>query len=208
MAQRELVFKGLIIIKNVIPIFIIIVILGISIYSVVSGGNANVNTSEVETLEEEIPFGDNIRVPDDTRKLSNYRVENIESVLKFIDPHEMQNYDDLLTLYSSYLPLCINESPKVFFETNKFNIRELLGIYSEEKYLSFYEFITSNGVTKDSVVDYIEVVYIEKANSLLKSNVIIHFNNTSILITHYLDYLYIEQEAYLFLYASSGGINE
>lgn len=190
---------------------LIVLVITISLFSVIGKDKATetiIVVEEQEETDEKIPYGDNIQLPYNPRELSNYKVVNLDSVLSFIDPHEMQNYDDLLTLYSSYIPLCINILPEQYYENNRFNIREMLGIYTLDEYLDFYNFITKNGVTKESIVDYIEVVSIERENSLLMCNIKIYFNNTTLELTHYLDYLYIEKESFLFLYATGGALGE
>lgn len=184
-------------IKKIIPILLIVLIIIISIYSLLNNKEVDVVKKEVEI--DETQYGD-VLISEDTRLTSNYKVDNLDKVLIFIDPYEMQNYDDLLTLYAAYLPMCIDNKPEIFYEVNMLEIRKLLGIYSLDDYLVFYNQLLKQNITKGSLVDHIEVLDIVKEANLLKSSIRIHYDSTYLDTFHYLNYLYIEKESYLFLY--------
>ena len=182
--------------KRIIPLLLILLIIGVSIYSYI-----NKNKNSIQVIEEETHYGD-ILIPDNPRLTSVYELKEKKNILKYLDPSEMTNYEDLVTLYVSFLLNSITDEPLMFYETNKEDIKKYLGIYNLDGFVDLNNYLIKNGVTKDSEVDYIKLLELEKEDNLLKLTILIQLNNAKLELSHYINYVYINKMNYLFLYSS------
>lgn len=158
-------------------------------------------TSDIEPLEvqEDYGYGD-IVIEEDPRLYSNVKVKNIDKVLEYIDPSEMQNYSDLLTLYSLFIPKINTEYPEEFFELNQDMIKNILGIYKKEKFNELINLVKQSGVNNESIVNHIELKEIKQEGNVLKSDISIHYDNATLNLSHYINYVFIEGQSYLYIY--------
>lgn len=172
-----------------------------------------VSEKEIEKIEdidtkrqlEEIEFNENnsggLIIDKYQRDISNYRVENLENILDYLDPTEMNNYNDLLTLYASYLKDCLSDNPIEYFDKNYKVIGNILGIYDKNEFINFNKNTLENGINNKSKVNYIRLNKLDPVRSLLKASVTIFYDSGEVTIEHYINYVYIGKQAHLFLYS-------
>lgn len=192
--------------KNILGVILIVALLGISVLGFIDNrDNKEPVLAEVADVEvEEITDYGDIRIESDTRVGTVVDVEDLDKVLKYLDPHEKQNYQDLLTVYASYLPLCATDKPSDFFSSNIKLIGNYLGLYSIEEFTSLNDLLKSKDITPSSKVSKVQLVNIHQSGAFLEATVRIFYDKAYITMSHVLDYLYVGNEAYLFLYHKGG----
>lgn len=192
--------------KNIIGILLIIALIAVSIMGYLSE-KEEINmefTNKIiieEELEEEVDgHHEGVLIDYDIRETSVIDIDNIEAVFKYLDPHETQNYEDLLTVYASYIPLCVSDIPKDFYKTNRQYIGDILSIYSLDEYIDFNNKIKKSGLTNNSILIKIEILNLEQKGRLLNAHTRIFYDNASLCMANMIDYVYIGKEASLFMY--------
>lgn len=184
--------------KKVIPVILILLIMGVTVYNYVNKDRIPAPIVE----QEETQYGD-ILIPENLRLSSVYELKGKKEILKYLDPSEMTNYEDLVTLYVSFLLKTVTDNPTLFYETNIDGIRNYLGIYNLKEFLVLNSYLIDSGVTENSVIDYIELIGLEKEGNLLRSTIFINLNNANLELSHCINYVYIDNINYLFLYSNS-----
>lgn len=180
---------------------LIIIILIVSF--VVNTDTTEKKIQQEQEIEKGIEDGHgDIVVQEETRSKSNYKVKNLQEILNYLDPSEMLNYDDLLTLYAVYISKCVSNNPGLFYEENEDTIQEILGIYNKRDFLKLHERIVQSGISENSKISHMEITKIEQNANLLKVYLNIVFDNAILNIEHYINYEYINGEPYLFIYSS------
>lgn len=191
-------------IKKAIPILIIIILVGMKIYSIkldkrqeeIAKNNIPVEDYDISAMHEGI--GDGVK----EEYQSGYEVINIDKCQKFLDPFETYRYNDLLLLYSNYILSIadISTDNKTFFIENERMLKDIMGIYSLEDLNILSEKISKANVSRKSVLKDIEILDIVQEGNLLKSKINITYSETNLEIEHYLSYVYIENISNLYIY--------
>lgn len=160
----------------------------------------------------EIPFDDgddyteknygDIVIDSYQRDVSNYKVEDLDKILDYLDPAEMNNYDDLLTLYASYLPLSsTQEDSDLFYDKNYKYIGQILGIYDRNEFIELNKRLINSNITPESKVDCIRLDNLEPTRSLLKASVTFFYDTGEVCVDNYINYVYMGNQSFLFLYS-------
>lgn len=196
-------------VKNILGILLLVLVLVMSILGRSDEMAAVVPEHEVATNEEEEEmFGHGGVLVEYTRDDTVVPIEGFEMVDAYLDPHEKQRYEDLLTVYSSYLPLCASYNPQVFFDANSSNIGRYLGVYHADEFAEINQRMLENKIGKESNVDRIRMLDLQQNGRLLNAHIRIYYGEATIDMSHRLDYLYIGNQAYLFLYSNGGVTHE
>lgn len=188
--------------KRIIPIALIICVVGILAYSYL--GDDKGLEKEVVKEEENTDSGlGEALIIEDPRLTSVYELKGKKEILEFLDPNEMNNYEDLITLYITFLLKSISDKPSEFYEVNYQGISDYLGIYDLNDFLELNNYLVKEGITKDSKVKEVELAELKQEGNLLHSKVRISLDDGNITVSHYINYVYINQMDYLFLYSGT-----
>jgi len=197
-------------VKNITGFLLLALVIAISVVGYLDEkANSDVNHIEVNTEEPEQDETETLGysgplVEEYTRPNTVVPIDNFDVVDNYLDPHEKQNYEDLLTVYSSYLPMAITDDPEQFFEDNRDNINNVLGIYFLDEFISLNQKLKNSGLANNSVLEKVEIVDLETKGRLLNAHIRVLYDEATLDMSHNLDYVYIGTEAYLFLYSDGG----
>lgn len=188
--------------KRLIPIVLSLIIIGILVYSFINKNDINEDLDEEEIVNIDGHQKD-VFIPDNPRDVSVYKLIDKKNLLNYLDPSEMQNYEDLVTLYISFLLESITEDPKEYYEDNKVEIKNYLGIYEYNDFFLLNEYLINNEIVNKSIVEKVILSELKKEGNLLKAKLSIKFDTGEINVNHYINYVYIDKMSYLFLYSNS-----
>jgi len=204
-------------IKRLIGISLLIVLLGIVVYShfypvyeipeETKETGTELPQSEYEFYEgEEFGRHGDIIIREDQRLISTYDIEDIDLVYDYLDPADTSDYEDLLSIYISYIPKCSTQNPESFFETNREDIGNILGIYSYSEFLSLNKTLNDEGIDKDSTITGVKLVSLKEDKGLLNAHIRLFYGEATLDMSHRLDYVYFGTQPYLFIYSEGGGV--
>lgn len=197
--------------KKTIGMVLLLLVLGISVYSHLNSNGEMVEDMEKETEEtnefyegEEFGHHDGGSVSENQSEISVYEIRNIELVYDYLDPADTSYYEDLITIYASFLPLCASDNPEEFYEANKDKVADVLGIYSYDGYLALNNRLNAEGIEDKSLIDGVEMLSIKESRGLLEADMRFYFGEATLDMSHRLDYVYFGSEPYLFMYSVGG----
>ena len=188
--------------KKLIPLLLSIIIIGILVYSYINDNSDFKNQILIEEEIENAQHGDTLIV-DDPRTTSVYKLKGKKELLNYLDPSEMNNYEDLVTLYITFLLNSISNNPSDFYKVNSQGISDYLGIYDLNDFLKLHDYLIKENITTESKVKEVELVELKKEGNLLNSKIKISFDDGNIAVNHYINYVYINNMDYLFLYSNT-----
>lgn len=190
--------------KKAIPIILIIIILGVSIYSYIDNKNKEVSVpdldlkGETKNLVIEKTFEDGNM--ENSGGASTIYVENIELINEFLDLDMMLRYKDLVTNYGLLLPGMITNDIEKYYKDNVDLISKAFGIYSFSDFEDFYSVLDQGGLNKDDTLTGISIKSLTQEGNLLKADVVYLFSNKEIRLQHYISYVFINDQPQIFIY--------
>ena len=188
--------------KNILGILLIVSLVGISIFSYVDGkANNNDNTIEIiEEIEEDEAYYDTL-VAENPRDDYLIDIEGVEDMLNYLDPSYIYDYENILSAYASFLPSCTIEESHIFYDNYRYEIGQILGIYSKDEFVAFVDFIKQSGITHEMTPTRAKLIGLTPSKGLLFAQIELYYDKTYVSVTHVLDYVFIGMEAFLFLYS-------
>ncbi|MCQ4924844.1 hypothetical protein NE686_17210 [Tissierella carlieri] len=188
--------------KKVMPVVLILLIAGISVFNYFTSKNNKISITEISLQEEnkeviiEKSFEEGNM--ENSGGASTVYVENIELINNYLDLDMMLKYKDLITSYGLLLPSVITSDISQFYNENADMISKTFGIYSSSDFDDFYKLL--DGLEKKDILSGIKINQILQEGNLLKAEVNYIYGEKNVSLPHYINYVFINGEPQIFIY--------
>ena len=200
--------------KKFIPLFLIIIIFAITVFSYIEKDRNKVEIEDINVSHEVIErdeLSEMIYEEGNTENsggASTVYVENIEFINQFLDLDMMLKYKDLLIVYGLTLPAISSNNINEHYKLNEDLLFEVFGISTFNEYKIINDILKNSSIVRSDILSFVRVESLTQEGNLIKAVISCFYEDKEVELSHYLSYVFIEGMPELYIYNLEGGIHE